>query len=224
MVSTSTITMDSPHTVQFNSVTQYLVTFVVKSSDGEPLTPTNILVSANGGTQSVAKGAAWFDAGSSLSVSSVVWNGVSLPPLASASSTVGSPFTLSTTVGVYDATIIVKDPFGIPVGGARASIELANGTATQETTASDGTITLTMIPLGTYYGTVSFLGFTSAFSGDASTQSSLGVRVAMSYWVIVALIVVAIVVIALLVFLFHWRNQPSWQLRGKRHRWEGEPQ
>jgi len=71
---------------------------------------------------------------------------------------------------------------------------------------------------------VSFLGFTSAFSGDASAQSSLGVRVAMSYWVIVALFVVAIVIIALLVFLFHWRNQPSWQLRGKRHRWEGEPQ
>ena len=216
IVTTSAMVIDSPHSVRFDSVTQYLVTFVVKGYESEPpLHPSTLLVNTSGGTQSVTGASAWFDAGSSLSVSTVVWSGVDVPQLQPASYTVASPFTLTTTVGVYNATLFVKDPLGFPVGGAAATITLANGTVLRGTSAGDGTVRLNAIPLGTYWGSVSFLGFTSDFAGNAANQESLQVAVPLSYWVIGTLVLLVLIAIATLIAVFrlHNRRRPyGWQL------------
>ena len=84
-----------------------------------------------------------------------------------------------------------------------------------ETSAGDGTIRLDTIALGTYDGSVSFLGFSSNFAGNAASQASLQVGVSMSYWVIGILIIVVLLAVAVLVALFWWprrRGSNDWRL------------
>lgn len=192
VVNTSAITMDGPHFVSFSSVTQFLVTIVVKDSGGSiTLAPDSILLSVNGGTQTVTSGAVWVDSASVVSVDVIMWHGVNVVPAQATSYGVSSPLTIPINAKVYDATIIAQDPFGLPIGGADVKATLANGTTVHTTTGGDGTVKLRMIPLGTYDATVSAFGLSSMSSGNASIRGTTVTHLLLS-WTLILIVIVAV--------------------------------
>ena len=201
VVTTSAIDMYSPHTMDFVSATQYQVIIIVKNDAGtDQLTPDSIQLMVDGGSQALTGDELWVDSGSTLSVTGITWHGADIAPAAPVQYTVTYSQTVTVDARVYDATIVVRDPFGLPVGGAGAAITLANGTMVHTTTAGNGTIFLRMIPVGTYQGTVTSLGLSSSISGDASVQSSTTVGVSLSYAVVIAMvIVIALIVVAVII-------------------------
>jgi hypothetical protein len=185
--------MDGPHTLQFDSVTQYLVTIVVKDSSGATtLTPDSIVLSVNGNAQAANSGVAWVDSTSVVSVAEIMWHGVDVAPVPSAQYGVSSPFTITVNSKVYNATIVVEDPLGLGIGGADVTVTLANGTTVHTSTAGDGTAVLRTIPLGTYDATVSAFGFSAMLPGNASVQSTTVIHLPLS-WVMIASIIVIVV-------------------------------
>lgn len=202
VVTTSAISMNSPHTVDFVSATQYQVLIAVKDSTGtDTLTPGNVRLNVSGVSQTVTGDELWVDSGSTLSVTGIAWHGADVALAAPAQYTVTSQTTVTVNARVYDATIVVRDPFGLAVGGANAAITLANGTTVHTATAGDGSIFLRMIPLGTYRGTVTNLGLSSSISGDASVQSSITVHVSLSYSVVITMVVVIVMVVAAVIII-----------------------
>jgi hypothetical protein len=149
----------------------------------------------------------WSDAGGTLQVTSIYWKGVDVTPAQSNRYTVASPFTITLDAKVFEALVQVKDLLGFSVGGAPYTITFANKTTVHGTTAGDGTINLGSIPLGTFQGSVSYLGVTTNFSGDASTSPTTTVLVSLSYSLI-ALLVGAVAVVVVVVFLRRRRKEP----------------
>jgi hypothetical protein len=213
-VTTSAIVMDSSQSVTFYSVTQYLVTLAVKDNGGaNTLSPDSITLNINGGSQ-MAMASAWVDTGASLQVTSIMWRGVNIAPTPPANYVVSSPLTVTINARVYDATITVKDPLGLPIGGADCTITLANGTTIHTSTAGDGTVTLHLIPIGTYQGTVSSFGVTSAVSGDSAVQGTVVVHLGLSWALLLVIIAIAVAVVLGSVFLFRRHRKPSYMYRG----------
>ncbi len=198
-VVTAAVVMNSPHTLSFDSVTQYLVTIVLKDSSGAmTLSPGAILVNVDGATQGASGGSVWVDAGSSIQIVSVNWKGVEVTPAQVPTYKVASPLSVTFPVRVFEATVVVKDLLGFPIGGAQYSVTLANKTSLHGTTSGDGTIPLGPVPLGTYIGSVSYLGVTTSFTGDATTGPTTSVIVSLSYSLIVLLIALVVVVVAVI--------------------------
>ena len=197
-VTTSSIVMNSPHRVAFGSVTQYLVGIVLKDSTGsETLSPGSVLMAVNGGTQKTIQGNIWVDAGSTIQIATVNWEGVDVTPTKVTGYTVASPISITVNVRVFEAKVSVKDPLGFSVGGAPYAITFANKTTIHGTTSGDGIISLGVIPSGTFQGTVSYLGTTSTFSGDASSRPTTDVLVPLDYPVIATVgVIIAIAVVA----------------------------
>jgi len=214
VVTTSAITMDSGHSVVFYAVTQYLVTLVVSDSSGaHTLIPDSVILNVNGGNQ-MATTSAWVASGASLQVVSITWHGVNVAPSHPDTYVVTSPLTLAIDARVYDATIVVKDPLGLPIGGADCAITLANGTTIHASTSGDGTLVLRQIPIGTFQGTVSSLGQTSTLSGDAAVQGTVEDRLALSWGTISVFVVLLAIVILAVVFILHRYRKPSFSYRG----------
>ena len=214
VVTTSAIMMDSGHSAAFYAVTQYLVTLVVSdSSGGHTLMPESVILNVNGGNQ-MATTSAWVAAGASLQVVSVTWHGVNVAPVHPDNYVVTSPLTLALSARVYDATIVVKDPLGLPIGGADCAITLANGTTIHASTSGDGTLTLRQIPIGTFQGTVSSMGQTSTLSGDAAVQGTVEDRLALSWGTISMFVVLLVIVILAVVFILRRYRRPSFSYRG----------
>ncbi len=207
IVTTSTMTMYAPHTVNFNSVTQYLISLVIRDSKGvTTLSPDNVQLTIGGGAQVLARDTVWLNAGTAFSISGILWHGADVAPTPEVEYTASQPLTVTIDAKVYDAKIIVADVLGFPIEGASATIKLSNGTTIQRTTGSDGSIGLQMIPLGTFEGTASSLGLSSHVSGDASVQSRTETRLALSYPVI-AIIVLAVVAIFLAIIVLRRRSR-----------------
>jgi len=143
-----------------------------------------------------------------------MWHGVNVAPTPPANYVVASPLTVTVNARVYDATISVKDPLGLPIGGAEVTVTLANGTTTRTLTAQNGTATLHMIPLGTYQGTVSAFGASSALSGNSAEQGTVVASLPISWAVIFVLAVAALVIILGALFLLRRRHRPSYRYGG----------
>jgi len=109
---------------------------------------------------------------------------------------------------------VVKDPLGLPIGGADCAITLANGTTIHASTSGDGTLVLRQIPIGTFQGTVSSLGQTSTLSGDAAVQGTVEDRLALSWGTISVFVVLLAIVILAVVFILHRYRKPSFSYRG----------
>ena len=202
LVTTSPIAMDSPHSVAFGSVTQYLVAIHLEDNSGTvPLSKSAIIVSANGTKLNAMGGTIWVDSGTRIQIESANWNGVDVTPSNTNAYTVTSPIQVVLDVRAYEAHIAVRDVFGFGIGGATYSITFANRTIIHGTTPSNGVITLGVVPLGTFEGTVNYLGTTSTFSGDASTNSTTTVKVPLSYAIIGILVAVVVASILVVVYL-----------------------
>ena len=214
VVATSAIIMDSAHSVSFSSVTQYLVTISVKDNSGaDALTPDSVTLNVNGGSQS-ATTSAWADSGASLQVTSIMWRGVDVAPTPPTNYIVSSPLTVTVNARVYDATITVKDPLGLPIGGADCTITLANGTTIHTSTGGDGTVTLHMIPLGSYQGTASAFGMSSALSGNSAVQAGVVANLPISWAMILVLVIIALAIVLGAIFFLRRNRKPSYMYRG----------
>jgi hypothetical protein len=225
VVVTSTIVMNGPHSVSFNSITQYLVTIVVKDNNGaDTLTPDSILLGVNGGTRTASSGAAWVDSASNVSVVAIMWHGLDVAPVQHVQYGVSSAFTITVNARVYDLTIFVRDPLGFAVGGADGKITLANGTTIHASSGGDGAINVRMIPLGTYEATISAFGLSSTLSGDASVQGAPVAQLPLGWsliLVVAAVVVIAVVGIILIRSLARARSQSPWgQSPKKRGAWQ----
>jgi len=178
---TAEIAFDGPHQVAFDGVTQYLVGFDVRNASGSgTVVPSALqLQTQNQGAVGVKAPGAWLDAGTSFSISKLVWEGVDVKPVGQ-SLTAASPTTLTVSARVFDATLKVADYLGVPVGGAAVTVQLANGTSVARTTPSSGTVSISAIPLGNYNATVSYLGAKFHQTEDASAGSTENVKVLVS--------------------------------------------
>jgi len=195
--------VSKPQTLQFNSVTQYFVSFVFTDSTGaNRIFPSGLTLTVQGlGTISLANDSEWLDSGSTFTITEVLWNGVDVKPTSIPIYTVDRPMINDVTTRVYSSSITVVDLFGLPVAGAAGKFTFANGTTLHKQSGSDGTIKLDLIPLGTFQAVISNLGASSSFAGDASTQSQSQVKVPLSVPLLGVILAAIIVVLGGLFYL-----------------------
>jgi hypothetical protein len=202
---TPAVIMNETHDLQFNSVTQYYVSFIFSDSTGNSrITPSSVQLAVQGvGTFALVNQSRWLDTGSTFTIASVGWQGVDVKPAAVVMYLADKPMTNSITTRVYSASITVVDLFGIPVGGASAQITFANGTSVQEQSRSDGTIPLGLIPIGGFNAVISSYGFSTSVEGNASTQSQFQARMALStpLLVVIVIVIVSIATVSVLLYL-----------------------
>lgn len=179
---TPSILFDKGHTLSFNSLTQYFVTFGFTDNSGStPVTPTNLQIDLNGKVENVSGFRTWLDKGTTFKIASVIWEHVDVKPSNLIVYTVDMPLNETIRGRIFDAKLSVTDLLGVPVTSASTQMTLANGTQIAKNTDSNGMVSLRLIPLGTFIGSVSYLGSTTQFSGDASQQPTTNAKVFLSY-------------------------------------------
>ncbi|MDA4121975.1 MAG: hypothetical protein OK456_02195 [Thaumarchaeota archaeon] len=208
---TPSVLLTAPQELAFTSATQYLISFQFKDSTGaSTITPTSFQIQVDDPqVVNVTGSTIWLDSGEKYQVYSVVWEGVNVMPSSQTVYTTNAPVNQTVTDVVYAVTIRTTDYLGLPVSGAQASITLANGTAIHRTTSSDGTVNLGLIPLGTFHGSLSYLGTTTPISGDAATRAQTPVKVILSYPILGILAVIVVVVLAGLLLSLRRRHAPT---------------
>lgn len=162
-------TASSPEALRLVYSQQYLVGFLVTDASGSmTLVPSELEVGTSqpNATISVRDGEAWIDSGSTVVIKQMLWQGVDVEPVGY-SMNVDSAQNVTVAARVYGASVRVSDYLGVPVSGARATLALANGTTVSRTTGIGGTVSLVALPLGTFNGTVSYLGFSERLSSGA---------------------------------------------------------
>ena len=159
----------------------------------------------------VTQSQTWLDSGTNYQIYSVIWEGANVKPAGQSVYTVNAPVNLTLADSVFAARVAITDYLGFPLSGARLSITLANGTTIQRSAPSNGTVNLGLIPLGTFHGSLSYLGTTTSISGDASTQAQTPVKVFASYPTFVLIAVVVAVVLAAAILAVRRRRAPKSQ-------------
>lgn len=204
-----TITFDSAHAMTFNQVTQYLVSLQFKDNSGaDTITPTYLGIEVyNTSAPAVVllpTFQVWLDSGAKFLISILMWEGTDVKPANRTASTVGAPLNDVVRARVYDAKLRVTDYLGIPISGAQVTFVLVNGTTVKATTSGDGSISLRMIPLGTFQASIAYLGMTTNVAGDASTQPVVTGRVFASYPMLG--LIGGVIIVALLAGFFLYRR------------------
>ncbi len=179
---TTLLTFDGPHQLVFLSAKQYLVTFRVTDASGvAAVVPTLLEIDTTqpNGTVDIHNSSAWLEAGSSFVVGELLWEKTDVKP-PEQTVLVDAPRNVTIAARIYPATIRVTDYLQVPVSGATVNMEFVNGTLKTRTTASDGTISITSVPLGRLNGTVSYLGFSQEIGVAGPQNSPIGVRFLVS--------------------------------------------
>jgi hypothetical protein len=177
---------------------QYLVSFKFKDSIGtNTITPAFFQIETNNSTvMSVPSFELWLDSGSKFQIYSVIWENMDVKPTSNVTYTVNAPLNETILDRVFNAKLLVTDYLGIPISGVKVTFTLANGTTIQSTTGIDGTVSLPMIPLGTFHASASYLGTTMTVVGDASIQSVTILKIFASYPTLGLIAVMVVIVIA----------------------------
>lgn len=192
------ILFDSSQVLSFNSITQYLIGFQFKDASGSTtIRPASLEIElGNSIVETVLGLEIWLDSGASFRVWSVTWEGASVGPQNPAIFTASGPANETVNAQVYKAKLAVVDILGIPVSGAVVTATFDNGTVVRLTTPGNGTVDFGLIPKGTFLDTVSYFGFSTSFTGDASRQTLTTQEVFASYPTLT--LVIAVVAVAFL--------------------------
>ena len=207
--STPTITFDRPLQVAFGSAAQYLVALRFTDATGSKvIVPTALEIGASqsNATVPIQGSKAWLDSGSSFVVKQLLWENVDVKPLNQVVS-VTAPQNVTIAARVYDATLRVSDYLQVPISGASAFIQLANGSSLSKTTASDGTVSLASIPLGRFNATVTYLGVSQGVNADVASQKTVDMRLPLSLPDLGAVAGIIVVALASYVVLRRRRNK-----------------
>jgi hypothetical protein len=212
---TPTIAFTGPHALAFNAVTQYLISFQFKDSTGtHTITPSSFQIQVDDPQiVNMTQSQIWLDNGTRYQIYSAMWEGADVLPTPQTVYTASAPVNHTVADSVYSARVVATDYLGLPLSGAQVSITLANGTAIRRSTSSNGTVNLGLIPLGTFHGSLSYLGTTTSISGDASTQAQTSVKLFASYPTFGLIgVLAAVVLVVSLLAVRRWRaprSQPS---------------
>jgi len=170
---TAPIIFNKAHELTFNSAVQYLISFQFKDNSGtNAIEPAVFQIETH---DSSVIGAPqfniWLDNGTVFNVFSVIWENAEVKPAEQTNYIANTPLNENILCRVFNAKLVTTDYLGIPISGAQVVATLANQTTIQTVTASDGTVNLPMIPVGTFNAKISYLGTTTTVTGDASTQT-----------------------------------------------------
>lgn len=201
-------TAGSPGQVTVLYYHEYLVGVSVRDAAGAILLPALIEVEASPTNSTLdVQNSLWADAGSSLKVLKVVWEGTDVAPPGLVVG-VGAPQNLTIVALVYNATLRVSDYLRVPVDGAAVSFKLENGTSVSRTTGPGGLVSLASIPLGRFNATVSYLGFSQkAASGTAGARVQVVLPVSLPD---VGTVLLFLIVAASLVYFAVRRRRSRW--------------
>jgi hypothetical protein len=194
-------TFNNFHDLTLSAVTQYLVTFsFTDSTRNQQIFPSAFQIQTDStSTTNIPKFAAWLEAGTSLRIYGVMWQGIDVTPESPATYTVNSPLNETVPTRVYDAKVVVNDVFGIPIAAAPVTCTLANGTQVHAVADTQGTVNFRLVSTGELHATASSFGMTASTSFDPSTQPSASITVFASYPTLV--VIAAVLVAALLTIL-----------------------
>jgi hypothetical protein len=182
-LTTSSITMSTYHAVAFVSITQYLVSFQCMDHNGtETITPSSLQIEINNvGVINVSDFKIWLDNRTEFQIHSIIWENADVKPTDQSMYVANTPLTETILDRAFGAKFVVTDYLGIPVSDAQVLFTLANGTTIQLTSGSDGTLSLGLIPIGTFQATIRYLGPATEIHCDASTQSVIVGKIFASY-------------------------------------------
>jgi len=165
---------------------QYLTTFGFVDENGLSLKPSNVVLEGQGGpfilpsNQSV-----WLNSGAKYTVVQALWMGSNV--ISSVTFTADNPGLRAVPLLVYSDTVRVVDIYGLPIGGAMVEVSAGNGIQLVRTTGSNGSVTFAQIPLGNYYGTVTYIGLSSGISVLTPGNNVTTVSLVLDYPVITSL-------------------------------------
>lgn len=166
---------------------QYLVSLNFVDGNGKALVPTGVVMRESGETIEVGRNmSAWLCANTVYSFLNVGWLGANVP-YPSFHLEFGGPGLYTVPTYVFSDTLKVVDAYGLPLRGATVSLVVGNGTVLTRTTADNGTATFGQVPLGTFSGTVNYLGLSSGVSSQSVGDYTGTVSMVLSYPVLVTL-------------------------------------
>lgn len=202
------VTMNSAHTIDVKSVTQYFVSFKFTDASGsKTITPADLQISVGGQAQDVPGFSAFLDNGTTFTVSKVSYEGVDVKPTTPTQYSVSGPAVLTLKDSVYDVTLKVTDLLGFAVSGAQVHMILANGTTISGTTNGGGIFVVPSVPLGTFSASISGIGSSAQITGDASTQSVTPASVLFGTVSLAVIVVVVLVAAGASVFMLRRRSK-----------------
>ena len=190
------LNMNSHLTVSIESVTQYHFAFAIANSSGSgAVTSARIEIQVGNQTQAVNGLGAWLDSGSNFTIPDVTYEGANVAPSPQTRYSATGPENITLDALVYDATVKVTDPLGLPVGGAQVEMTLANGTVLAGATDGNGAFVASDIPLGTFTAKVTNLGMSTKVAGDASKGVVIRTKVLLSMALVALAAVLATVIV-----------------------------
>ncbi|MDA4121947.1 MAG: thermopsin [Thaumarchaeota archaeon] len=208
---TPPILFTGPQDLAFTSVTQFLVSFHFEDNSGtSAIAPSSFVIQVDGTELlNVTVGQVWLDEGTDYQVYAVMWESSNVTPLDQTAYPVDSPQNQTVVSRVFAADLRATDYLGFPISGARVSVTLANGTLVQRNTSGNGTVDLGLIPLGTFQGSLTYLGVTTPVSGDASTHAQTSVKTSLSYPIFGSAAAAAALVVVSALLLLRQRRAKS---------------
>ncbi len=182
---------------------EYLISFELKDNSlSRSLTGASLKIQlSNQSTVEVPNLQIWLPDGTSFQLSSINWQGEDVTPGVLPTNSVTGPLNVTFAGLAYPAAVTVHDYLGLPVSGAQVVFTLANFTVVKTVSGSNGTASAGLIPLGSFQAAVTYLGTTTTVSGSGESADSTRVTTALSYplLVLIVLIVAACIGVAFFV-------------------------
>lgn len=165
--SSITLLVDDDLTISVDFLRWFRVSFTFLDAHRRPLVVENYTVIFDDQSTLVAsEPLLWVEDGGRLRVVKVCWEGVEVLR-DEIVRTVRSPANVEVPCKVYDLTLNVIDPIGLPLSRAKVEVKFVNGTRAVFETDDSGVLKIPQVPLGRVEGNISSIGFTQSFSADA---------------------------------------------------------
>lgn len=189
---TITLNVLSDLTISAQYKRQYLVNFVFQDVTGtRTINPDSVtVVSPDGSFTTLTRySSLWLDEGE-WEISEILWHGIRVELDSYKRMLVRAPGEFIICCAVYDVKVTVQDTLGFKVTGAEVRITLPHGTTHSQTTNATGIAFFTSVPRGRFSISIAYMGFTTAFDGDASIENNIIITVPMSIGTLVVVITI----------------------------------
>lgn len=165
----------------------YLTRFDFVDANSHPMAPTEVSVQGAGARLSIpANMTAWLYGGT-YKVIQAEWMGENV--VMNYGFKVTHPGNYTIPLLVYSDTVKVTDVYGVPISGATVRLSTGNGMNITGKTGPSGTVTFEQVPLGTYAGTVTYLGVSAGITSSAVGNNATTVTLVLSYPFFLTLII-----------------------------------
>lgn len=125
-----------------------------------------------------------------------MWQGEDVKPTNGTSFIVSGPAIQIIRDRIFDLKLKVTDYLTLPISGADVTLTLVNGTVSHMVSGGNGSVDFGLVPIGTFTGSVSYLGVSTSVSGDASIANTTTATVFASYPMLLLLVVALAIAVA----------------------------